>query len=56
MNKRDAAIRISGLLQAIMSNPSIPPADWEERLIQAVILHNKILIKVTGGKNGAKEE
>jgi len=45
MNK-DAAIRVSGLLQAIITS-GVPEEQWEAKLISALKLHSKITKKLT---------
>lgn len=56
--KKDIAIRVSGLLQAIIASGT-PQERWEEELRQAIILHDRWCRKIQellGGSNGKTEE
>lgn len=54
MNEKDIAIRVSGLLQAII-NSGVPQEDWEKKLQAALILHSITCRKILGGRAGSTE-
>ena len=49
---KDTAIRMSGLLQAIMSNPNIKPEDWPKKLEAACMLHTLACRKYEANQGG----